>query len=151
LSSNTNPSVRPPSYALHTTTDIPSTHFITPFTSTIIPSSTYLSDPLNAYAHLGMPKQFVHLMGAPLDLTLDSRITGDKGRFARSGCHPNAVLRPVLCPNTSSDDDTDSLSFGVFAMRDLKANEEVVLGWEWDDGNAVHSLPALIEAPHVFP
>jgi len=31
----------------------------------------------------------------------------------------------------------------VFASRDLKANEEVVRGWEWDDGNAVHNLPAL--------
>ena len=29
---------------------------ITPYTSTITPSSTYLSDPLNTYAHLGMPK-----------------------------------------------------------------------------------------------
>jgi len=152
LSLNANPSIRPPSYALHTTTPIPSAHLITPFTSTIVPSSTYLSDPLNAYAHLGMPKPFVHLMGAPLDLTLDSRITGDKGRFVRSGCRPNAVLRPVLCSNAKPDEaNDDTLSFGVFATRDLKENEEVVLGWEWDDGNAVHSLPALIEAPHMFP
>jgi hypothetical protein len=48
------------------------------------------------------------------------------------------------------DEDDDTLTFGVFALRDLKANEEVVLGWEWDDGNAVHSLPALIESPHMF-
>ncbi|EIM83910.1 uncharacterized protein STEHIDRAFT_113147 [Stereum hirsutum FP-91666 SS1] len=34
--------------------------------------------------------------------------------------------------------------------RDLKANEAVILGWEWDDGNAIHALPALIEAPHFF-
>ncbi|KAF8873529.1 hypothetical protein BD779DRAFT_1569832, partial [Infundibulicybe gibba] len=95
-----------------------------------------------------MPKPFVHLVGPPLDLTLDSRITGDKGRFVRSGCRPNAVLRPVLCP---SDRAPETLSFGVFALRDLKANEEVVLGWEWDDGNAVHNLPALIESPYAFP
>jgi hypothetical protein len=156
LSLNTNPSVRPPAYAVHTTSPIPSAHLITPYTSTIIPSSAYLANPLNAYAHLGMPKPFVHLLGSPLDITLDSRIAGDKGRFVRSGCRPNAVLRPVLCSGaknrgegTLPDDDT--LTFGVFALRDLKANEEVVLGWEWDDGNAVHSLPALIETPHVFP
>ncbi|KAH7928022.1 hypothetical protein BV22DRAFT_1126923 [Leucogyrophana mollusca] len=156
LSSNTNPSVRPPSYALHTTTPISSSKLIAPYTSTITPSSAYLSDPLNAYAHLGMPKPFVHLFGPPLDVTLDSRITGDQSRFARSGCRPNAVLRPVLCSQSKESHavgagEDETLSFGVFALRDLKANEEVVLGWEWDDGNAVHSLPALIESPHMFP
>jgi hypothetical protein len=152
LSLNTNPSVRPPSYAMHTTTPIASSHFITPYASTIVPTSTYLADPLNAYAHLGMPKPFVHLLGHPLDVTLDSRITGDKGRFVRSGCRPNAVLRPVICPKAKhADSDPETISFGVFALRDLKAHEEVVLGWEWDDGNAVHSLPALIENPYAFP
>ena len=42
------------------------------------------------------------------------------------------------------------LEFAVFALRDLKQGEEVVLGWEWDDGNAVHALPALIQSPHLF-
>lgn len=152
LSLNTNPSVRPPSYAVHTTSPIASSDYITPYTSTIIPTSTYLADPLNSYAHLGMPKPFVHLLGHPLDVTLDSRIAGDKSRFVRSGCRPNAVLRPVICPKAKqrgSDGET-MLSFGVFALRDLKAHEEVVLGWEWDDGNAVHSLPALIENPYSF-
>ncbi|KII84205.1 hypothetical protein PLICRDRAFT_58008 [Plicaturopsis crispa FD-325 SS-3] len=141
---------------MHTTAPVPSAHLITPYTSVITPSSTYLADPLNSYAHLGMPKPFVHLMGPPLDLTLDARISGDNGRFVRSGCKPNAVLRPVLCkPDPTkkqyhSPEDPD-LTFGVFALRDLKANEEVVLGWEWDDGHAVHALPALIEQPTAFP
>lgn len=38
------------------------------------------------------------------------------------------------------------MSFAIFALRDLKASEEVVLGWEWDDGSVVHELPALVEA-----
>ena len=159
LSSHTNPSVLPPSYAMHTTQPIPSSKFITPYTSTIIPSSAYLSDPLNAYAHHGMPKPFVHLFGPPLDVALDARITGNEARFLRSGCRPNAVLRPLICPRakgndehspTSKGSDSEMLTFGVFALRDIKANEEVVLGWEWDDGNAVHHLPALIETPHLF-
>jgi hypothetical protein len=159
LSSHTNPSVLPPSYAMHTTQPIPSSKFITPYTSTIIPSSAYLSDPLNAYAHHGMPKPFVHLFGPPLDLALDARITGNEARFLRSGCRPNAVLRPMICPRAKKNDehgssskggDSEMLTFGVFALRDIKANEEVVLGWEWDDGNAVHHLPALIEMPHLF-
>ena len=161
LSSHTNPSVRPPSYSMHTLQPIPSSKLITPYTSTIIPSSAYLSDPLNAYAHHGMPKPFVHLFGPPLDVALDARITGNEARFVRSGCRPNAVLRPMICPRTKTTEerdpssskcrDSDMLTFGVFALRDIKANEEVVLGWEWDDGNAVHHLPALIEAPHMFP
>lgn len=43
------------------------------------------------------------------------------------------------------------LAFALFTLRDLKANEEVVLGWEWDDGNAVHALPAVLQTPHMFP
>ena len=44
--------VRPPSYAIHTTQPIPSDHG----SEHLITPSTYQSDSLNAYAHLGMPK-----------------------------------------------------------------------------------------------
>ena len=110
-------------------------------------------DPLNAYAHLGMPKPFVHLFGPPLDVALDARITGDKSRFVRNGCRPNAVLRPIFCQSkqAAKSEDEDAIKFGIFALRDLKANEEVVLGWEWDDDNVVHHLPALIHSPFEFP
>ncbi|KAF8054640.1 hypothetical protein FPV67DRAFT_1568900 [Lyophyllum atratum] len=157
--------VRPPAYVVHTTAPVQCEGLIAPFTSTITPSSTYLSDPLNAYAHLGLPKPFVHLIGPPLDLALDARIAGDGARYVRSGCRPNAVLRPVLCPRTSVPEEGASpnpqpkppeekegtLGFAVFALRDLKAHEEVVLGWEWDDEHAIHQLPALIQTPGLFP
>lgn len=152
LSQNSNPLVLPPAFSLHTTRAIPSRSFITPFRSCVMPSSAYLADPLNAYAHLGMPKPYVHLLGPPLDVALDARIVGNHGRFARWGCKPNAVLRPILCERGSKDtEDEGTLTFGVFATKDMKANEEIVLGWEWDDGNAVHLLPALLEAPDAFP
>ncbi|KAI0673295.1 hypothetical protein C8Q78DRAFT_1137627, partial [Trametes maxima] len=134
---------------------------IAPYPSTIISTAAYLADPLNAYAHLGMPKPFVHLIGPPLDVALDARFTGGQSRFVRSGCRPNAVIRPVLCHAKKSrpplaeeredGDGEDTLSFGIFALRDLKPNEEVVLGWEWDDSNVVHHLPALLESPFAFP
>ncbi|KAH9948848.1 hypothetical protein B0H21DRAFT_707446 [Amylocystis lapponica] len=156
LSSHVNPSVRPPAYAVHATHSIPSSGLVAPYPSTIIPSAAYLSDPLNAYAHLGMPKPFVHLFGPPLDVALDARITGGQSRFVRSGCRPNTVLRPVLCPRSRANSKSppggeDTLTFGIFALRDLKAHEEVVLGWEWDDGSVVHNLPALLESPDMFP
>ncbi|KAF5367560.1 hypothetical protein D9758_003644 [Tetrapyrgos nigripes] len=175
--------LRPPTYALHATSPIPCSSLITPFPSTITSSATYLADPLNAYAHLGMPKPYVHLIGPPLDVALDARVAGGKGRWARSGCRPNAVLRPVVCdvPDaekskrkgkedrdrvdgkerakgrkgkndaTNSETDLQTLAFGIFALRDLKADEEVVLGWEWDDGNVIHQLPALLKEEGTFP
>ncbi|KAI0341008.1 hypothetical protein BDW22DRAFT_316242 [Trametopsis cervina] len=159
FSSNVDFRVRPPSYTVRTTQPVPSEAFIVPYTSTIIPSTVYLSDPLNSYAHLGMPKPFVHLIGPPLDIALDARLAGNGSRFVRNGCRPNAVLRPVLCrqaqndrPKSSSPGSTseETLTFGVFALRDLKAQEEIVLGWEWDDGSVIHQLPALIDSPHLF-
>ncbi|EJD04811.1 uncharacterized protein FOMMEDRAFT_120032 [Fomitiporia mediterranea MF3/22] len=139
--------VRPPSYALQTTAPIANDALIAPFSSTIIPSAKYLADPLNAYAQMGLPKPHVHLVPPPLSVALDARMAGNETRFIRSGCRPNAVLRPVLCPSKQSGEDNDpgSIKFAVYAVRDLKASEEVVLGWEWDDGAVVHQLPALIE------
>ncbi|GAW09961.1 cell-adhesion partial [Lentinula edodes] len=130
-----------------------------------------------------MPKPRVHLIGPPLDVSLDARGKGGKARFVRSGCQPNAVLRPVLCDGkresgSASDPDNiyrrtssgeqadssshsayppppqdtpDSLSFAIFALRDLKVDEEIVLGWEWDDANVVHLLPALLQDKDIFP
>ncbi|EEB95810.1 hypothetical protein MPER_05163, partial [Moniliophthora perniciosa FA553] len=157
------PPVLPPSFALHTSTPIPREAFITTYPSVITPSAAYLADPLNAYAHLGMPKPFVHLMGPPLDVALDARKAGGKGRWVRSGCRPNAVLRPFICrskgkgkqkekedgrsstsPDEDGKQDEERLSFAIFATRDLRADEEIILGWEWDDGNVVHQLPSLI-------
>jgi len=71
----------------------------------------------------------------------------NEGRFVRTGCRPNAVLTPVLYEQKEEE----TIGFGVFALRDLKVVEEIVLGWEWDDGNAVHTLPALLKTPHTFP
>jgi hypothetical protein len=76
---------------------IASDHFITCYLSRITPPTSYLADPLNSYMHLGMPKTFVHHMGPSLRVALDARQVGNEGRFVRSGCRPNAVLRPVLC------------------------------------------------------
>lgn len=156
-------------------------------------------------------------MPPPLDVVLDARRVGNEGRFARSGCWPNAVVRPVICvPSTSSssnsagdsnltingngndmDHDPASLSpedsrrtspaidrkgkgrvppasistreptldptadsdgptltdsgelevaFGIFALRELKEKEEIVLGWEWDDGSSIHEFPGVLLA-----
>ena len=211
---------------------IPATTLLAPYTAAIVPSAAYLADPLNGYAHLGMGKPQVRLVGGGWGVGLDARCVGGvpdppdssekgnavkedaedgKSRWARCGCWPNAVVRPVICsgkkgkgmrhkaecaqaasdgstvseaggpsrtmngtsvpppmsrmqaqqmddssdqddaPSTSdSDADPTTLSFALFALRDLRADEEIVLGWEWDDGHAVHMLPALMESPGLF-
>lgn len=148
----------------------------------------------------------MHLVPPPLELCLDARGVGGEGRWVRSGCHPNAVLRPVVCDKAkekgikvsgtvrggagggeeaigevsgtgacdttpeqregessgggtggtsasragtdglsdSEEDESLDVTFGVFAIRDLKAEEEIVLGWEWDDRHVVHELPRLL-------
>ncbi|VDB82899.1 unnamed protein product [Peniophora sp. CBMAI 1063] len=144
----------PTEFAIKAQSNIPSERFIQPFRSTITPSSAYLADPLNAYAQHGMPRPFVHLIGPPLNLALDARVNGNNARFIRSGCHPNAVLRPIICPSAkekAGQEDGTDISFGVFSLKDVKAGEEVVLGWEWDDGNTIHHLPALLKSPDLFP
>lgn len=148
----------------------------------------------------------MHLVPPPFELCLDARGVGGEGRWVRSGCHPNAVLRPVVCDkakrasgrkpfgtdagggeqttggglggtgtrdttsemgkggrsgrgvggrppsrpgagslNESEEDEGLDVTFGVFAIRDLKAEEEIVLGWEWDDRHVVHELPRLLK------
>ncbi|KIK92458.1 hypothetical protein PAXRUDRAFT_572931 [Paxillus rubicundulus Ve08.2h10] len=245
-STNTTPSLNTHSTpSLNTSHTIPASTLLAPYTATIVPSSAYLADPLNGYAHLGMGKPQVRLVGGGWGVGIDARergsrdavefdkgdtaaekeehVGGEKARWARCGCWPNAVLRPVICAGTraagnkgekgrqhragcgkagsketeaavdidirdnepprtpddelsaplpktqpraqsrrtddssdkedpASDSDTDptSLSFALFALRDLKAEEEIVLGWEWDDGHAVHMLPALMESPGMF-
>lgn len=48
-------------------------------------------------------------------------------------------------------EDDVNVSFGVFAIRDLKEGEEVVIGWEWDDAHRIHRLPKLLlEEARIF-
>lgn len=47
--------IRPPACSLHTAAPIPSDRLITDYKSSITPSPSYLFDPLNVYARLGMP------------------------------------------------------------------------------------------------
>ncbi|KAH9915657.1 uncharacterized protein B0H18DRAFT_990325, partial [Fomitopsis serialis] len=78
---NLDPSVRPLPHAAHTVRAIPSSSMSTPYVSTITPSTACLAYPLNACAHLSMPKPFVHLTRPPLDVALDSCTSGSLGRL----------------------------------------------------------------------
>ncbi|KAJ7663424.1 hypothetical protein DFH06DRAFT_924646, partial [Mycena polygramma] len=147
-------SVLPPTYALHAAAPAPPRTLLARYPSTITPTSAYLRAPTNGYAHAGAPKRFVHLVGPPLDLALDARAAGGRGRWVRSGCWPNAEVRAFVCDGSKDgrgegdqrrrkrDDQREAedarTHFGIFATRALRQGEEIVVGWEWDDANAVH-------------
>ncbi|KAJ7605674.1 hypothetical protein DFH06DRAFT_1020065, partial [Mycena polygramma] len=136
------------------------------YPSTITPTSAYLRAPTNGYAHAGAPKRFVHLVGPPLDLALDARAAGGRGRWVRSGCWPNAEVRAFVCDGgkngaegarrrkkrEENQRDEDAWThFWIFATRALRQGEEIVVGWEWDDANAVHRVGEVAgNAGYVF-
>ena len=82
---SSNPYVLPPVHEVHATQPIASNHLIVHYLSRITRSASYLADPLNSYAHLRMPRPFVHSMEPLLGNALDA-------------------LRPMLC---------ETLGFGV--------------------------------------
>ena len=111
--------------------------FVGEYRGTVIDGETYRRDPINQYPGLGMPKPFVHCVGPPVNLMIDARGYGSELRFTRSGCHPNAILRPVLWRREAVE---TRLKFCLFASRAINKGEEVILGWEWDDAHVVHSI-----------
>jgi hypothetical protein len=38
------------------------------------------------------------------------------------------------------EEDEAKTHFGIFVTRVLKQGEEIVVGWDWDDANAVHRV-----------
>jgi PHD-finger len=151
-------------YTLHTSQRAPPRTLLACFPANVSSHSAYLATPSNQYFHLGAPKPHVRVLAAPLEVALDARVIGGIGRFARSGCWPNAALRTVVVKpdkrkrpkkpqrvddDVNMDDDaddtlSDSLHFGIFSLRELAEGEEIVVGWEWDDAHRIHRLPKLL-------
>lgn len=116
--------------------------FIGEYRGEVIDCETYRRDRVNQYSQLGMTKPFVRTIGPPVNLMIDARGYGSHMRFVRSSCHPNAVLRPLLW--RKDEREPAKLKFGLFACRPISRNEEITLGWEWDDQHVVHSLRHVI-------
>lgn len=133
------PPIRPsPVFGVHVRRTAGPGEFLGEFKGEIMDSESYHRDPINQYATLGMVKPFIRRLGPPVDLVVDGRIYSNDMRFVRSGCHPNAVFRPIV--HYAKGSSKPSLSFGIFASSTIAAGQEIVLGWEWDDNHIVHSL-----------
>lgn len=135
---------RPTIYGVFVAEGLPVGSFLGEYRCEVLDAATYRKDPINQYSALGIPKPYVHSVGPPVNLMLDARSYGNEMRFVRSGCHPNAVIRPVFF--RASDRSTQKLHFGIFSARELSKNEEIVLGWEWDDQHVVHTLRSVIDS-----
>ncbi|ORX36115.1 hypothetical protein BD324DRAFT_652018 [Kockovaella imperatae] len=132
---------RPAVYGVFVNERIASGAFAGEFRGSIVDCETYRKDPINQYAGLGIPKPFVRSVGPPLNLIIDARGYGNELRFTRSGCHPNVVLRPLMWRKETGE---PRLKFGLFASRAIDKNEELILGWEWDDAHVVHSIQHVV-------
>lgn len=140
------PPVRPSVvYGVHVRRTAQPGDFLGEFKGEVIDSESYHRDPVNQYATLGIIKPFTRRLGPPIDLVVDGQIYSNDMRFVRSGCHPNAVFRPII--HHSKGKSSPSLSFGVFATSPIAAGQEVILGWEWDDDHIIHTLRA--DAPTI--
>lgn len=163
---------KPVMHGLFAESSIPAGSFICEYRGELLTADTYRTDPLNQYHTLGATKPHVHLFPPPLNVAIDARRFGTEARFARYGCHPNAVIRPILfyrtvgsyraqsrtvspsfanlgvgaLPDISASGEPELL-FGLFALRDISKSHEIILGWEWDDRHIVHFLPELVKNP----
>jgi hypothetical protein len=144
---------RPVMHGLFADAPIPKGAFITEYRGELLSADKYRADPVNQYHAIGTPKPHVHLFPPPLALAIDARRFGTEARFARSSCHPNAVLRPILFARDAlegADSPAEAepeLLFGIFSLVDIQRTHEITLGWEWDDEHIVHLLPALVKNP----
>ncbi|KAJ9104549.1 hypothetical protein QFC21_002045 [Naganishia friedmannii] len=127
-------------YGVHVRRTAVSGEFLGELKGEVKDSETYHRDPINQYATLGITKPFTRRLGPPVDLVIDGRIYGNDMRFVRSGCHPNAVFRPIILQRKAGKE--PSLCFGIFAITTIPAGQEVILGWEWDDDHVIHALAA---------
>ena len=148
---------RPVMHGLFAEQYMPAGSFICEIKGELGSADTYRADPRNMYDLAGCTKPHVHLFPPPLNIAIDARRFGTEARFARSSCHPNAVIRPILFrrmpagehahADISAELQEPELLFGLFAIGDIGKMHEITVGWEWDDLHIVHLLPQLVHNP----
>lgn len=69
-----------------------------------------------------------------------------KPRQQQQQRRPSASGRVQVPLENEGEGETEDIDFAVIALRDLRAGEEIVRDWEWDDRSAVHRVGALGDA-----
>lgn len=108
---------------------IPSLRYLMQVTGDVLLKSEFKFDPINDFVILGTPLS--HIMFYPtLDLCIDTRQFGNKARYIRRSCHPNAELRNVVLPR-----DDKMIHLGLFARHLIERGQEITVSWGWQRGH----------------
>ncbi|KAJ1976262.1 SET domain-containing protein 3 [Dimargaris xerosporica] len=110
--------------------DIASLRFILKYKGRITLRDRYISLSENSYPLLGTAKPFVEFH-PHFNLCVDARTHGNKARFIRRSCQPNAELRSVTLPGVGKH---GMIHLAVFAKRDIPRTDEITIGWLWHAG-----------------
>lgn len=117
--------------SIYATSNIPSGRYLMEITGDILLKSEFKFDPANDFVLLGTPLS--HIMFYPtLDVCIDTRQFGNKAKYIRRSCHPNAELRNIIVPNGKED---KTVHLGLFARHSIERGEEVTIGWNWQRGH----------------
>ncbi|KAJ2156777.1 SET domain-containing protein 3 [Coemansia sp. RSA 552] len=109
--------------------------YICEYRGHVVLKAAYKEDPKNYYDLLRTTRPYSHFH-EDIDLCVDARRQGSEARFARRSCTANVLLRSMYTGLGA-----DALIYlGLFAARDIGADEELTVGWQWDDGE----LPAVV-------
>ncbi|KAI7868300.1 hypothetical protein BDF14DRAFT_1724893, partial [Spinellus fusiger] len=105
--------------------------FLMEINGDIVLKSEYKFSPTNNFAELGTQQEHV-LFYPALDLCIDARYNGNDGRYIRRSCHPNAEMRNIIVSHPKED---TTIHLGIFTREEIKAGQEVTLGWNWQRGH----------------
>lgn len=102
----------------------------------------YVEEKTNKYWILGCckPNAFFHPY---LPLVIDERAVGNITRFTRKSCNANCEIATVLIGSRRC-------VFALCAKKDIKADEELTLPWEWDSNHPIKMLCTSIDPEKTF-
>jgi hypothetical protein len=116
---------------LFATRSIPALRYLMEVTGDVLLKSEFKFDPMHDFVILGTPLS--HIMFYPtLDLCIDTRQFGNKARYIRRSCHPNAELRNIVLPQSRED---KTVHLGLFARHLIEKDQEVTISWNWQRGH----------------
>ncbi|KAJ2783488.1 SET domain-containing protein 3 [Coemansia interrupta] len=112
--------------------------YICEYRGQVVLKAAYKEDPKNYYDLLRTTRPHTHFH-TEIDLCVDARRQGSEARFVRRSCNSNVALRSIHVPESPDS----HIHLGLFATRDIAPEEELSIGWEWEDGE----LPAVSRMP----
>ncbi|GAV27478.1 hypothetical protein PMKS-000946 [Pichia membranifaciens] len=124
---------------LYSTKTVKDSGFISLFSGEIDTKQNYISEKINKYWLLGCPKPGVFFHPS-LPIVIDERGLGNHTRFIRKSCKPNCEIRTIVVNRQET-------ALGLFATKEIKADHELTLPWEWE---VDHPILKIINNTETF-